>query len=97
LSVLSIVVRTDWFRDFATRKIVTAVEGTGGRAEIGSVQLDPVQLAVITDFVIHGYEPRARALLRARRVEVDVRVFTSLKHLWNIDYLGLEGPQANVM
>lgn len=98
--VVSILIRTDWFRDFATRKIVAAIEeGTGGRAKIGSVQLDPGQLrAVINDLVIHGYEPPGSApYLRARRVEVDIRLLTSLKQLWDIAYLGVEGPQANIM
>jgi translocation and assembly module TamB len=96
---LLIVVQTAWFRGFATSKIVTAIQGaTGGRTEIGSFTLDPMHLrAVITDLVIHGYEPPGSApYLRVRRAEVDVRIFTSLQHVFKVAYLGLDSPQANI-
>jgi translocation and assembly module TamB len=94
------VLRTDWFQDFAKQKIVAATEdATGGRVEIGSFRFDPAQLrTVFTDFVVHGYEPPGAApYLRVRRAEVVVRLFTSLKHIFDINYLGLDGPQANIL
>jgi len=98
--VAVMVMQTDWFRDFVKRKIITAAEdGTGGRVEIGSFTFDPMRLrAVISGIVIHGYEPPASApYLRARSAEVDVRVFASLKHVFDIAYLRLDRPQANIM
>jgi translocation and assembly module TamB len=94
------VVKTDWFRDFVKRKIVTAAEeGTGGHVEIGAFLLDPMHLrAVVTDFVIHGYEPPgSEPYLSVRRAQVNIRIFTSLKHVWDIAYLGLDSPQANII
>jgi len=95
-----VTVQTRWFGNLAAGKIAAALEeGTGGRVEIGSFQLDPRRLrAVITGLVVHGHEPAgAPPYLSARRVEVDVRLLTSLKHIWNISYLGLDTPQANIM
>ncbi len=95
-----VAVQTDWFRNFVKRKLITAVEeGTGGRVEIGSFSFDPAHLrAVVTGFVVHGNEPPGSApYLSARRAEVDLRVLTSLHHIWDIAYLGLDRPQANIM
>ena len=98
--VTVMVVQTGWFRDFVKQKIVTAVEeGTGGRVEIGSFLFDPIRLrAVINDVVIHGNEPPGSApYLSARRVEVDGRLFAGLKHVFDIAYLRMDSPQANIM
>lgn len=95
-----VVSRTEWFRDFVKRKIIAAAEdGTGGRAEIGSFAFDPLHLhAVVTGFVIHGHEPAGAApYLSARRAEVDLRLLTSIHHLLDIAYLGLDSPRANIM
>jgi translocation and assembly module TamB len=95
-----IVVQTDWFREFVRQKIITATEtGTGGRVEIGSFSFDPARLeAVVTDFVIHGKEPPGAApWIRAARVQVNLRLFTSVRRIVDISYLGVEKPQANIM
>ncbi len=94
-----LVVRTEWFRDYVREKIITATEeGTGGRVEIGSFSFDWTHLtAVVTDFVIHGNEPAGSPpYVSAHRVELHVRLFTSIHHLLDITYLGVERPQANV-
>jgi translocation and assembly module TamB len=94
------VARTDWFQNFAKKKIVAAAEdATGGRAEIGSFHFDPAQLrAVITDFVVHGNEPPGAApYLRVHRAEVDARLLLNLNKIVDITYLGLDGPQANIL
>src|ERR1017187_2815569 len=94
-----LIVRTEWFRNYVREKIITATEeGTGGRVEIGSFAFDWTHLsAVVTNFVIHGNEPAgAPPYLSASRVEAHVRPFTSLHHLLDITYLGIDRPQANV-
>ncbi|HWC00867.1 MAG TPA: translocation/assembly module TamB domain-containing protein [Bryobacteraceae bacterium] len=95
-----LVVRTAWFQDFARRKVISAVEeATGGRVEIGSFSLSLAPLrVVIANFVIHGKEPPgAEPYLRARRLQAEVRLFTSLRHPLDITYLGIERPEANIL
>src|SRR5437762_795089 len=88
-----VVVQTDWFRNYVRQKIITATEeGTGGRVEIGSFSFSPRRLeAVVTDFVIHGTEPaEAAPFVRAARVQVNLRLFTSLRRFLDVSYLGVE-------
>jgi translocation and assembly module TamB len=95
-----LVVRTQWFRNYVREKVVMALaEGTGGRVEIGSFSFDWTHLsAAVANLVIHGSEPAGSPpYLSARRVEVHVRLFTSIHHLWDITYLGVEQPQATIL
>ena len=95
-----LVVQTDWFRDYVKRKIIASTEeGTGGKVEVASFQFDWKHLrAVVTGLVIHGSEPPGDApFVTARRVQLDLRLFTSIHHLWDIAYLGIEDPAANIM
>ena len=95
-----LLVQTDWFRNYVKQKIVTVTEeGTGGKVEIGSFAFDWRHLrAVVTDFVIHGNEPAGvDPFVRVRRVQVDLRLFTSLKRPFDISYLGVERPEANII
>ena len=95
-----LVVRTEWFRNYVRRKVINATEeATGGRVEIGSLAFDWTHLsATVTDFVVHGSEPAGSApYLRAGRVAIHVRLFTSIHHLLDITYLGVDRPQANIL
>ncbi len=95
-----LVVRTEWFRNYARKKVITATEeGTGGRVEIASFSFDWTHLtAVLTNFVVHGNEPAGAApYLSASRVELHIRLFTGIHHLLDITYLGIDRPQANVI
>src|ERR1051326_8089198 len=95
-----IVVQTNWFRNYVRQKIITATEeGTGGRVEIESFAFSPRRLeALVTNFVIHGKDPAdAAPWIRAARVQVNIRLFTSLRRILDISYLGVEQPQANIM
>lgn len=102
LAVLAgiLAVRTEWFRNYVRHKVITATEdATGGRVGIGSFAFDWTHLsATVTDFVIHGNEPvGSPPYLSARRVEVHLRLFTSIRHLLDITYLGIDRPQANIL
>src|ERR1700691_1443820 len=95
-----LIVRSAWFQDYLKRTIIASTEdSTGGKAEIGTFHFDGRHLsAVATDFVIHGTEPAGAApMLRAARVQLNLRLFTSLHHPWDITYLGVDHPEANVM
>ena len=94
------VVQTDWFRQYVRQKIISATEeSTGGKVDLASFAFDWRHLqAVVTGFVIHGAEPPGTApFLSARRVQLDIRLFTSMHHLLDLAYLGIEQPQANVI
>jgi translocation and assembly module TamB len=95
-----LIARSQWFQNYLKRTIVTAVEdSTGGRAEIGALHFEWTHLsAVATDFVIHGTEPEGAApLLSVARVRLNLRLLPSLQHWWDITYLGVDRPQANVI
>jgi translocation and assembly module TamB len=95
-----ITVQTNWFREYLKNKIVAAVEdGTGGKAEIGTFALDWTHLRVIaTGFVIHGSEPPGSPpWLRARRIQLDLHLFTSLSHILNLSYFGVDRPEMTVV
>jgi translocation and assembly module TamB len=95
-----LIVQSGWFQNYVKQTIVASTEaGTGGKAEIGTFHFDWTHLtAVATDFVIHGTETAGAApLLRVARVQLNLRLFTSLHHLWDITYLGVTSPEANVI
>jgi translocation and assembly module TamB len=95
-----IAVQTDWFRQFVRQKIITATEnGTGGKVEIGSYVFDWKHLrSTVTHFVVHGEEPPgAPPYLQAERVQLDIRLFTSIHHLIDVASLVIDRPQANII
>src|SRR5262249_12086202 len=51
-------ITTDSFRNLVSRRLVTQLEQiTGGKAEIGSLEISPFQMRVeLRDLVIHGLE-----------------------------------------
>ena len=92
------VVRTEGFRNYVTRKIIASTEdSTGGRVEAGSIVFDGPFHAIATNFVIHGKEPAGSApFLRAKRIELRIRLLTSLRHLVDVSYLAIDGLEASV-
>src|SRR5690349_14859514 len=95
-----LMVRTDWFRNYVKRKIITSTEeATGGKVDLGSFSFEWSHLrAVVTDFVIHGNEPAGSPpFVRAGRVQLDLRLFTALKRLLDVTYLGVDRPEAHII
>src|ERR1700693_5920280 len=94
------VIQTDWFRAYVKQKIIVSTEeSTGGKVDVESFSFDWRQMrAVVTGFVIHGSEPAGAApFLSAQRVQVDIRLFTSIHHILDVTYLGIEKPEGNVI
>src|SRR5581483_581581 len=94
------VTQTDWFRNYVREKIISSTEeSTGGRVEVGAFAFDNRALkADVSDFVIHGYEPPGSApFLRIGHLQLYIRLFTSIHHLLDVVYLGVDGLQANIM
>ena len=95
-----IIVRTAWFSNFVRQEIISSTEAsTGGKVDIGSFRFEISGLrAIITNFVIHGYEPAgAPPLVRADKVEIHFHLFTNLRHLLDVTWLGIDRPSANIM
>jgi translocation and assembly module TamB len=95
-----LIVQTDWFRNYVREKIITATEeGTGGRVEVGSFSFSWRALeAVVSDVVIYGKEASGAApFVRASRVQVNLRLFTSLSRIVDISFLGIERPEVNIL
>jgi hypothetical protein len=90
-------VQSAWFQNYIKQTIIASTEeSTGGKAEIGTFHFDWRHLtAVATDFVIHGTEPAGAApMLRVARVQLNLRLFTSIHHLWDITYLGIDASTS---
>ena len=95
-----LIVQTDWFRNYVRETIITATgSGTGGKVEVGSFTFNWRALeAIVSDFVIHGKEPAgAPPFVRVARVQVNIRLFTSLRRILDISFLGIESPQTNIL
>lgn len=95
-----VTVQTDWFRNYVKQKIIVATEeATGAKVDLGSFAFDASHLrAYVTEFVMHGKErPDVAPLLRAKRLEVHLRLFTSIKHILDVAYIGVDTPEANVI
>ena len=95
-----IIVQTGWFRNYVRETIISATEsGTGGRVEVGSFSFNWRALeAVVSDFVIHGKEPAGSApFVRVARVQVNLRLFTSLSRMLDVSFLGVERPETNIL
>ncbi len=95
-----ILSQTDWFRNYVREKIITSTEDSvGGRVEVGSFRFDARHFqADMADFFIHVNEPRGTPpFVHVARVQVNIRLFTSIHHLLDLTYLGVERPEVNVI
>ncbi|HLW75382.1 MAG TPA: hypothetical protein VKS01_00330, partial [Bryobacteraceae bacterium] len=95
-----LVTRTARFQNFVRTKIVSVTEeSTGGRVEIGSFEFHWQGLeATMTNFVLHGSEPAGAApLFRAAKIETRLKLLAGFKKFVDLEYLGIDRPEANVM
>lgn len=95
-----LVLRSAWFANYVREKIIAVTEeSTGGVAEIGSFQLDWTHLTVrIRNFVLHGTEPKnADPLVRVPLLELRLKLFAGLKKAVDLQYLGIQQPEVNVI
>ncbi len=95
-----LILQSAWFSNYVRGKIIQVTEeSTGGVAELGSFQFDWTHLtARIRNFVLHGTEPKgADPLARVALLEVRLKLFSGLKKAVDLQYLGIEQPQVNLM
>ena len=94
-----IAVQTDWFRNYVRQTIVSSVEDSvGGKVEVGGFRFDPFGLhATVDQFVIHGNETQGSPpFVTIARVELYLRLFTSLKRLYEISSLVVDRPEVSI-
>ncbi len=95
-----LIIQTQWFGNFAKEKVIAALEDSvGGRAEIGSVQIDPWSLTVrVRNVILHGTEPSSAApLAQIPLLELRLKLFTGIKHTVDLAYLGVSSPKVNLI
>jgi translocation and assembly module TamB len=95
-----VVVQTQWFSDFVRGKIVSSLEdSTGGRVEIGSLQISPGSLTIrIRDLVLHGTEPKSAApLAHISLLELRLKLLSKFTNLVDLAYLGVTEPRVNII
>jgi translocation and assembly module TamB len=95
-----LVLRSAWFANYVREKIIAVTEeSTGGTVEIGSFQFEWTHLtARIRNFVLHGTEPKtADPLVRVPLLEVRLKLFAGLKKAVDLQYLGIQQPEVDVI
>lgn len=94
------ILQSSWFGNYVKNKIVSVAEqSTGGKVEIGRFDVDLNHLTIrIYDFVLHGTEPASvPPLLRAHLLELHLRLFSGIKGLIDLSYIGIERPQVDLI
>jgi len=95
-----LVLQSAWFASYVRGKIIAVTEeSTGGVVEIGAFQFDWTHLtARIRNFVLHGTEPKGTdPLARIALLEVHLKLLAGLKQAVDLQYLGIEQPQVNLI
>lgn len=95
-----VVVQTDWFRNYVREKIISVTEeATGGKVDIARFDFDWSHMrATVDGFVLHGTErPGEAPLFQARKLTVDLKLFSSLSQKVDLRALIADQPQANVI
>src|SRR5438105_10258634 len=95
-----LVLRTAWFANYVREKIIAVTEeSTGGKVEIAAFQFDWTHLtARIRNFVLHGTEPAGSdPLVRVQLLEVRLKLFAGFKKAIDLQYLGIQQPQVDLI
>ncbi len=102
IAVVSAIVafRSGWVREKIRERVVAEAEkATGGKVEIGALQVDWEALtAEIDNLVIHGTEPAGSApLLAVKRVVIGFKVLSFIERKFNVASVQADNPQAHVI
>ena len=96
---VTLALRSEWFQDKFRARIVAEVEkATGGRASIGSFQVNwGLMRGQVNDFVLRGTEPESHPpLFRADSVVVGLKLISALRRDIDIALLEIDGPQVSI-
>jgi translocation and assembly module TamB len=95
-----ILVRNGWVAEKIRERVVSEAEkATGGRVEIGSLQLDWKTLTATLDgLVIHGSEPAdAAPLLTVKRLVIGFKIISLLEKQFNVASVQADTPRAHLI
>ena len=95
-----IAVRSGWLREKIRERVVAEAEtATGGKVEIGALQLDWKTLtAELDNLTIHGTEPANTApLLAVKRVVIGFKVLSFIERQFNVARVEADGPVAHLI
>jgi uncharacterized protein involved in outer membrane biogenesis len=95
-----LILRSDWFREKVRSRTVYEIErASGGRVEIGAVNIDWTNLkAEIAPFVLHGTEPANEPpLFRAESVQLGLKIVSAFKRDIDLASLVVDRPQINLL
>jgi len=93
----ALVVRSQWFRSYLQRKLVSAIEtATGGRVEIAAFTFDWRRLrAEATGLAIHGTEPADKPpLFHAGSIAVGLKIVSVFERRVDIESLDVAEPRV---
>lgn len=102
IAAVSVIVafRSGWVEEQIRQRVVAAAEkSTGGKVEIGALQIDWKTLtADIDNLVVHGTEPAGSApLLAVKRVVIGFKVLSFLERKFNVASVAADAPQVHVV
>lgn len=95
-----ITVRSGWLREKIREGVIAEAEkATGGKVEIGALQLDWKTLtAELDNLVIHGTEPADSVpLLAVKRIVITFRILSFMERSFNVARVEAESPRAHVI
>ncbi len=95
-----VLVRNGWVTEKIRERVVEEAErATGGKVEIGALQLDWNTLtATVYNLVIHGNEPAdAAPLLAVKRVVIGFRIISLMEKQFNVASVQADTPRAHVI
>jgi translocation and assembly module TamB len=94
------MVRSGWLVEKIRQRIVqTAETATGGKVEIGALQVDwKTWTATVDSLVIHGTEPAGAApLLAVKRVAVGLKIISFVGRNFDVESVDVAEPRANLI
>jgi translocation and assembly module TamB len=94
------MVRSGWLVEKIRQKVVeTAETATGGKVEIGALQVDwKTWTATVDRLVIHGTEPAGAApLLAVKRVAVGLKIISLPAREFNVQSVDVAEPRVNLI
>jgi translocation and assembly module TamB len=95
-----VMVRSGWLREkIRSRVVAEAEKATGGKVEIGALDVDWETLtATVDNLVIRGLEPVGEApLLAVKRAVIRFKILSFFERQFNVQQVRVESPKAHLI